>query len=380
MNLALITQDFPPEIGGIETYATELAMRFSQQCEHFFVVAPDKRGTHRVDQSLPYPVYRVMAPNPFLGPGAMFESPLLFRKHQTRNAFHTQWQTLPASVFAQMNGQVDNIFVAAHARELLFNPFYGISGLQQWYEWYKRWMLARVDLFFPVSDYTAALLIKHGVNDERIKVVINGTDPDKFYPKDKHVSRKSIGITAQKVLLTITRLVSRKGVDTTLKAFKSVLDTYPDSCYLIVGDGAHKNQLQQLAEQLGIIDSVKFVGRVPHEQLIDYYNACDVFVMPSKTDIPNVEGFGIVFLEANACGKPVIGSYSGGIPSAVVNGKTGILVNEHDYQSLSQAIRRLFSDDELAEKMGRCGRRRVLEKANWDITARNLLEQIKNKI
>src|SRR5699024_9441645 len=130
-----------------------------------------------------------------------------------------------------------------------------------------------------------------------------------------------------------------------------------------------KKELQQLASNLGIAASIQFVGSVPHyhPDLIHYYNACDVFVHPSKTEKFNVEGFGIVFLEANACGKPVIGTFSGGIPSAVIDGETGILVKEQDPKALAEAIIRLFDEPGLAAQMGSNGRQRVEHTANWDV-------------
>lgn len=380
MNLALITQDFPPEVGGIETYATELARRFTRFFDPFLVVAPAKPTSPAVDHRLPYPVHRIAASNPFLGMMALPGMPPLLRRSGIRNTFHTQWQTLPAAVFARRQGQADHIYAAAHARELLFNPFGAIPLVGQWYEQYKRRLLREVDLFFPVSEYTAALLRDHGVRDEAIRTVINGTDPDRFYPASGHEARKRLGITADKVLLTITRLVGRKGVDTTLRAFQQVLRRHPDSCYVVVGDGEMRTELRGLANELGIASSVRFEGRVPHDSLLQYYNACDAFVMPSKTESPDVEGFGIVFLEANACGKPVIGTYSGGIPSAVVNEETGILVEERDPEALAGAINRLFGDPELAQTLGKRGRERVEREANWDMAAEKIVTHMKDKI
>jgi phosphatidylinositol alpha-1,6-mannosyltransferase len=380
MNLALITQDFPPEVGGIETYAKELAKRFYRQCNHFLVVAPDKPSAADVDGSLPYPVKRIKASNPFLGPKLFLDAPVIFRKHNIEHVFHTQWQTLPASVFSRQRGIVKKIFVAAHARELLFNPFSKVPGLKQWYEWYTRQMLAKVDLFFPVSEYTRNILIDHGVEPQRIITVINGTDPDTFFPVDTSTARKKIGISTEKVVLTITRLVSRKGVDTALRAFRNVLSDHPDSIFVVVGEGPERNALNNLAVELDIQESVRFVGRVSYQRLNYYYNACTFFVMPSKTDTPNVEGFGIVFLEANACAKPVIGTYSGGIPSAVIDGETGLLVEENNIDELAKAMNRLFLNSAEAKNMGQKGRERVLNEANWDVSAAKIYRRMEYKI
>jgi phosphatidylinositol alpha-1,6-mannosyltransferase len=380
MNLAMITQDFPPEVGGIETYAAELADRFAKHCNEFIILAPDKPEARTVDRRLSYPVYRIASGNSFMGLASIPEVPRLLEQKGISNIFHTQWQTLPAAVFAKKLGTVQKIFVAAHARELLFNPFQSIPVIGQQFETYKKWLLSKADYFFPVSSYTASLLSNQEIDETNIRTVINGTDPKQFYPTDKRAARRSIGANDQNIMLTITRLVSRKGIDTALRAFSRVKQKQPDSLYFVVGEGPQREEFQMLARQLGIADSVRFTGRVPFESLLDYYNACDVFVMPSKTELPNVEGFGIVFLEAGACGKPVIGTFSGGIPSAIVNGETGFLVSEGDFEELSKALERLFVDKELAKKMGNKGREHVQNEANWDKTAQKLLQSMQDKI
>lgn len=382
MNLALITQDFPPELGGIQTYSVELADRFAEKCNNFFVLAPDKPDAKNVDKKLSYPIYRISTPNPLLGIKGVPKTQKLFRKYNIDSVFHSQWQTLPISVYAEKRGLVDNIFSAVHARELVFNPFNSIPGARQLYEYYKRNMLSKVDFFFPVSTFMAHLLESHGIMKSRMNVIINGTNPDIFKPLDKQKAKKSIGIESSRILLSVSRLVSKKGIDTTLKAFSNVLAEYPDSHYVIVGEGEQYNELQALANKLNISNSVSFEGAIAHEdsKLIDYYNACDVFVMPSKTEDGNIEGCPIVFLEASACGKPVIGTFSSGIPSAVLDGETGILVEERNPALLGKAIKKLFADKELAFEMGQKGRQRIENEANWDTVADKIFNSMKSKM
>lgn len=346
----------------------------------FFVIAPDKPKAGNFDSKRSYPVHRVKTSNPLLGIKAIPKAWTLFKKYGVRNAFHIQWHTLPASLYARRRGFVDKIFVSVQGRDMLFNPFFSIPAMRQGYELYKRKLLAQVDFFFPASHYMADLLRQHGVEDERIKVIINGTNPKKFYPTDSQKSRQAIGFEGGKMLLSVSRLVSKKGIDTTIKAFAKVLEKHPDSQYVIVGDGEQGEELTQLVSNLNIEDSVQFVGPIPHHdpKLLHYYNACDVFVQPSKTEKFNVEGFGIVFLEANACGKPVIGSTSGGIPSAIVDGETGILVEERNPEELAEAISKLFGNTDLAKNIGKKGRERVENTANWDVLNKRLLSSMKN--
>lgn len=374
MNLALITQDFPPELGGIQTYASELSKRFARKCDNFLVIAPDKQNAADVDKHLPFPVYRINTTNPLLGVMAMPQVPGIVSEHGIRNVFHAQWQTLPASFIAQKLGKVDHIYSAVHARELVFNPFDAIPILSSVYDVYKNYMLSKPDFLFPVSDFMSRLLQEHGVEKDRMQTIINGTDPTRFKPTNTQVARTTLGIEAQNVLLSVSRLISKKGVDTTIKAFTEVLEEYPDSCYVIVGDGEQKNELKSLTNKLGISESVQFVGSVSHKspKLVDYYNACDIFVQPSKTERENIEGCPIVFMEANGCAKPVIGSNSSGIPSAIEDGETGILVEERNPKALGSAIKKLFSDKELAKNMGIAGRKRVQETANWDVVSQRI--------
>lgn len=184
------------------------------------------------------------------------------------------------------------------------------------------------------------------------------------------------------MLLSISRLVSKKGIDTTIRAFAKVLKTHRTSRYVIVGDGEQKAKLQKLAADLGIADSIQFVGSIPHDHsaLIHYYNACNVFVQPSKTEKFNIEGCPLAFLEASSCKRPVIGTFSGGIPSAVIDGETGILVKERNPQALAEAINKLFDNPDIASKMGANGRHRVLEDANWDVLNEQLSTVMKNTI
>jgi phosphatidylinositol alpha-1,6-mannosyltransferase len=210
----------------------------------------------------------------------------------------------------------------------------------------------------------------------RIQVIHNGTDPARFYPTDASVLRHDLGLSDRKVLLTISRLVPRKGIDTVLRSLPQIAQSVPNVYYLIGGDGPDRARLEALVEQLGVAHRVRFLGKIPYDDLVRYYNMADVFVMPSRENMPFVEGFGIVFLEANACGKPVVGARSGGIPDAVLNGKTGLLVEPDDEVELAQALIRLLTDEYLAAQLGQQGQQRVVQEANWDRVAERLYNRI----
>jgi phosphatidylinositol alpha-1,6-mannosyltransferase len=150
----------------------------------------------------------------------------------------------------------------------------------------------------------------------------------------------------------------------------------PNLVYVIVGAGDQESTLKDMVRHLNLNGYVLFTGMVRHEELIEFYNVCDVFMMVSKELPSEFEGFGITFLEANACGKPVIGGRSGGIPEAVIHEETGLLVDPNDPQEVFEAVVRLLTDDFYAKRLGKRGRQRVVEELNWRATARGVKNTI----
>jgi phosphatidylinositol alpha-1,6-mannosyltransferase len=177
------------------------------------------------------------------------------------------------------------------------------------------------------------------------------------------------------VILTVARLVRRKGIKYLIEAMPRVLRSLPDTVLLVVGDGPEKPRLEEEARILGLASRVSFLGKVPEQKLIAFYQASDVFVLPAIVDSEmNTEGLGVVLLEAMSMGKPVVASGVGGIPEAVVNGETGLLVKPQDPNDLADAIIRLLGNSELSRKMGDNGRQRVKEVFDWDIVAASFSE------
>lgn len=379
MRLLFITQDFPPETGGIQTYSYELSKRIAKNTDYFCVLAPKSKGADSFDEKSTFNIRRFNIPNTLLFIILLFKLPRIIKSQSIDIIYHTQWQTLWASVRTKRKGKIQQIAAAAHARELLFNPF-GTGIIANWYDRYKKRLLKQVDIWYPVSDYTAKLLIDQGVDAEKIKVMINGTNPQQYYPKNVDDFKEKIVGTNKKVVLTVTRLVDRKGIDLVIKSMRSVIKSVPNAFYVIVGDGPIKAKLQHSIDAQKLNQNVRLVGRVKYEDLINYYNMADVFVMPSKTELPDVEGFGIVFLEANACAKPVIGSNSGGIPSAIKNGYNGLIVEENNIEQLTDAITTILNNPEMAKEMGENGLNFVKNEANWEEVSKKIIKDLNNRI
>lgn len=377
MRLALISQDFPPDTGGVQTYSVELARRFADRCEQLVVLAPDRPQAERVDRHLEFPVVRVEPGGDAFPLGAIRPLRRLLADRSVRSVYHAQWASLLASIGAGWTGRPPRRrYCAAHGRELLIRPF-GDGVLQRGYDRIRRSVLGSADHWFPVSRYTADLLRAEGVPNDRLTVVGNGTDPDRFRPMDLPSLGERLTGRDVPVLLTVGRLVRRKGVGTVLRAVDRLRAAYPDLLYVIAGDGPDRARLETLTRELGLEEHVRFEGRIPHEDLPGYYNGCDVFVMVAESRPPDVEGFGIVFLEANACGRPVVGARAGGIPDAIREGETGRLVTPGDPEELASVLDELLAHPERAERLGRRGRDRVLEQANWSHVADRLLARMR---
>lgn len=176
-----------------------------------------------------------------------------------------------------------------------------------------------------------------------------------------------------KTVLFVGRLVERKGVLELVRAFKKVLFSVPDSRLEIVGDGPLKRRIAELVLELGISDRVKIVGELRGKDLFERYIKCSIFVCPSKEMEGDAEGFGTVFLEAASFSKPSVGTFSGGIPEAVVNGETGILVRQGDVDELAGAIVYLLRDRERRDSLGKKGRDRVITMFSWDRSLENMV-------
>ncbi|MFU8812244.1 MAG: glycosyltransferase family 4 protein [Balneolaceae bacterium] len=373
MRLLLITQDFPPDFGGIQTYCYEYAKRLGSRCSDFALVCPDKPDAADVDKEFDFPVYRIPISN-----NANIVFPLfkklepIIRRHQTEVTFHAQWQTTRPATILRDRGLLKAVYCAAHGRELIFNPYAKVPLLGPFYNYVRRYALRHVDHHFPVSHYNSERLGMLGVDQEDRTVHVNGTDPSVFFPQDAEEIKNKLGLQGKKVILTVTRVIYRKGVDFVIRALARLKEQMADVVYVVIGDGPYMDTCKQLAVELGVQDQVLFLGKLPYDTLNKYYNMSDLFIMVPRSNETEFEGYGIVYLEANACKKPVIGSRSGGIASAVLEGETGLLVDEDDVDELADKIETILTDPERAAELGEKGYQRVLDDVNWDALTESL--------
>lgn len=296
----------------------------------------------------------------------------------------TSWARILASIFATQRpdllllGAVDDANVGLRLSKLLKTPIvlfaYGneiLSTIQSSYEPQKR-VFRIANHVIACSKYSASLAVQAGTNADRVSVIYPRCDANIFRPMevDADFRAKVLGARSRetKIILSVGNLVSRKGHDVAIASLQQVRSKVPHLMYLIIGDGPERGALEQMARDLGVADIVRFLGKVPDDELPLYYNLCDVFIMASRAQEKerDVEGFGIVFLEANACNKPVIGGRSGGVKEAVEEGVSGLLVDPHSSTDVASALISVLTNDDLARKLGEQGRARVLRDFGWD--------------
>ena len=230
---------------------------------------------------------------------------------------------------------------------------------------------AQADQMTYLGEFTRGAVANALLREDHSKLVHlpPGVDLTRFIPAVKSLElQKKWGVEGAPVIVSIGRLVPRKGSDQLIKAMPEVLKQFPKSKLLLVGTGNYKKRLEKLVRNLKVQDSVIFTGRVAHELLPAYYRLGDIFAAPCRSRYGGleVEGLGIVYLEASACGVPVIAGKSGGAPDAVLDGKTGILVNGRDHLEVSAALIKLLADEKLRAQMGTAGRVWMEQLWSWE--------------
>jgi phosphatidylinositol alpha-1,6-mannosyltransferase len=233
-----------------------------------------------------------------------------------------------------------------------------------------KWVLNEAEALIANSGNTKAFARRFGIGDDRVVVVHPGVDVSRFRPDtDGGFVRDRHGLAGSFVALSVGRLQARKGHDVAIQAVAALAPAMASLKYLIVGDGSERQRLERLANALGVADRVIFAGEAADELLPSYYAACDVFLLANRIEQGDFEGFGIVFLEAAASGKPVIGGTTGGVIEAVENNVTGLLVDASSPAAVTAALARLANAPELRQAFGEAGRRRAVERFTWDIAA-----------
>ena len=362
----IVTNDFPPRQGGIQSFVHEIALRLPPG--DLTVYAPSWDGALEFDARQPFEVVRhptsLMIPSPAVTRRAVE----LVRSRQAEAVIFGAAAPLALITPALRRAGVYRAIGITHGHEA------GWAALPV-----ARTLLRRIgsqtDALTYLGDYfrvrvSGALTPAAAARLTRLHP---GVDAATFRPDPaaREVIRDRYGLAGRPVVVCVSRLVRRKGQDTLIRAWGEVKSQVPGAALLIVGAGPYSADLHQLAERTGVTASVHFTGSVPQAELPAHYAAGDVFAMPCRTRRGglDVEGLGVVYLEASATGLPVVGGDSGGAPDAILDGETGYVVGGGDVAALSERIAALLSDPAGAKAMGEKGRAWVEQEWSWDQAA-----------
>ena len=239
-----------------------------------------------------------------------------------------------------------------------------------------------VDVLTYLGEFTRNA-ISHGLTAQAQRAMVKiapGIDVDHFLPTDASALRKSLGLAEKKVIVSVGRLVHRKGQDRLIEAMPEILKTVSNAHLLLVGEGPHRDHLEKLIQKHRLEGSVTLIGRIEYKDLPLYICVGDIFAMPSRSRLMGleVEGLGIVYLEASACGLPVLAGNSGGAPDAVVQNETGLVVDGTNNKEIADAAIELLTEVDLSKKIGAAGRKWIVENWRWEIWSRSF-EDLLNK-
>ncbi|OBI49987.1 GDP-mannose-dependent alpha-(1-6)-phosphatidylinositol monomannoside mannosyltransferase [Mycobacterium sp. E787] len=368
----LVTNDFPPRPGGIQSYLGEFVGRLTQHS--VTVYAPQWKGADAFDDSAAAAGYRVVRhPGTLMLPGPAVDARMrrLIREH----GIDTVWfgAAAPLALLAPRARQAGatRVLASTHGHEV------GWSMLPV-----ARSVLRRIgdstDVVTFVSRYTRSRFASAFGPAARLEYLPPGVDTDRFRPDPaaRAELRARYGLGERPVVVCLSRLVPRKGQDALIKALPSIRRRVDGAALVVVGGGPYLEALRTLARDRGVAEDVTFTGGVQAAELPAHHALADVFAMPCRTRGAgmDVEGLGIVFLEASATGVPVIAGLSGGAPETVQHNKTGLVVDGRSVDEVGEAVTELLADPDRAAAMGAAGRAWVTSQWRWDTLAARLGE------
>jgi len=373
MTALLLTEIFPPQVGGSGRWFWEVYRRAERN--RFVIVAGEHREQSAFDATHDLPVVRL--------PLAMSEWGI-----RSRAGLMGYWRTYRAVARLSRNKRVDMIHcgrclpegVVALARYWMRRVPYvcfvhgeDIGGAlnSREHAFLVRLVLRNARRCLANSYNTARMLREEWhLSSDRVSVVHPGVDTSYFHPAPRDsIVRERLGWRDRTVILTVGRLQRRKGQDMLIRALPSIRDEVPNVLYAIDGSGEERRSLAELVEDLDVKPQVQFVDDASDRVLLDCYQQCDLFALPNREVNGDIEGFGMVLIEAQACGKPVIAGRSGGTAETLIPGVTGELVHCGEPALIADALLSLLRDSARLEAMGAAARRWVVEHFDWSVAA-----------
>jgi len=372
MKVLIYTHEFPPYLGGLATTSYKLARGISESGIELAVLAPSYGPEDKSDdRNLGARVIRIPAVGsgwirfiPFLDIliGSLYLMMTLRREKPDIVLFITEEAEAAGGLLPCFSFKP----VVRVAGSGITTCFYGKKPGKKLMRFPMKRLYDHSDLVIAVSNNTKELIQSVGVPEGKIRVLYNGVEEEFISNKSCPVRiteiRKRYRIPDDsKVLVTVARVLPRKGQDTVIKALSHVLGEFPNLVYLVVGEGRYKDKFKELADETGVSENVIFTGGVAHNEVVDFIDLSNIIIMPNRYWNNKIEGLPNALLEASARGKPVIAGNHGGSVEAVEDGVTGILTDPESVRDVADSLLSLLRDPEKAHLMGENGRKRVLQ-------------------
>jgi len=359
----LVTNDLGPRAGGIETFILGLIEGLPKNS--LVIYTSKQKGSAPFDAQLlekfGATVIRDRAKMLLPTPRINRKAASILKQYQIKNVWFGAAAPLALMAKQIRKAGASNIVALSHGHELWWAKIPVLKQLLQK-------IIRDVDSVGYLGDYTKSEIIKVTSEVNKLVQISPGIDTNYFSPKTPNPKLLAkYQLEGRRVIVCVARLVHRKGQDQLIKAMPDILKKYPDAILLIVGQGPIEQMLRNSARQLGITHKVIFTGRVAHSELTDYICLGEIFAMPVRSRFSGfeVEGLGIVYLEASACGLPVVVGNSGGAKDAVIDQVTGLLVDGTNVDQISKVICELLADPNRGKAMGEAGRGWVI--SNWQL-------------
>lgn len=376
MRILIPTADFPPIEGGISTVALQVSRELAVLGHEVTVVAPFFPGTEDFDAAEPAEVVRYKG----YGTGWLRFGPMLGAcRRRLRDA------DLVLGINVAYGG-----VIGRYGRKRFGTPYLTFAYAYEFLKFRRNPAVARLlrSVYahsagvVAISTYTRDMLARFGVDPGHIRVVHPGANPAPTPDSEavRRIKRKYV-LDTEHVILSVGRMIPRKNQPALVRAMPRVLEQFPDAVLIAVGQGPTMMETVHEAWRAGVRENVVLPGRLPDDEVALLYDACELFALPAVQDARGqVEGFGLVFAEAHAHGKPVVAGRSGGVADAVIDGETGLLVDGSRPEEIAEAILRLMADPEFARRLGENGWKRVEKELNWRQFTARLLEIPANRI
>ena len=371
-----ITNDFGPRAGGIETFVIGLIERLPFGSVIVYTSAQESSAPYDLKLLQDFGVEVVRDKSKILlpTPGVAYCVNALVRERKITTVFFGAAAPLGLLSRGLRRAGVKEIVALTHGHEVWWSRVFPFTLAM-------KSISRQVNTLTYLGEFTRNAISKSvtKVAAQSMVKIAPGIDTDHFSPQDARELRNELGLTEKKVIVSVGRLVHRKGQDVLIEAMPAIIRDVPEAHILMIGEGPYRSYLENRVKALEIQERVTFIGRIQYADLPRYICAGDLFVMPSRSRLAGleVEGLGIVYLEASACGLPVIAGDSGGAPDAVLEGQTGLVVDGTSKLDVAAAVVELLLDPDRSRAMGVRGRQWIIQEWRWEIWSARFAELLK---